>query len=217
MYQKSPIYRRLSNRKIVSCELGSLRLLASIQQFCVRIINPGCALERPTKGCVSGRFWILKESCEARCQTRFGLNLAVLALSIKSRRLRLGPPDVGLRPGPLWAAVVQRRLRHGPPDVGLRLWPPWVQSSLGCATDRPMQGCVFGRREFKCCIMRRQSSNGSFSAVSAPFSSSARRDLHIALLLYEFTIEFQLDFNCISVRFQLNFSYISFDFQLNFR
>ena len=98
----------------------------------MRIINPGCALDRPTKGCVSGRFWILKESCEARCQTRFGLNLAVLAAQISEARtvsdsLRLESGRVSAPPG---CALDRPKCRA----VSRAAWASVVKP--GCVLDR---------------------------------------------------------------------------------
>ena len=47
-----------------------------------------CALDRPTKAVSRDAmgFRVLEKSCEARCQTRFGLNLAVLAAQISEAR-----------------------------------------------------------------------------------------------------------------------------------
>ena len=78
------------------------------------------------------RFWILKESCEARCQTRFGLNLAVLAAQISDARtvsdsLRLESGRVSAPPG---CALDRPKCRA----VSRAAWATVVKP--GCALDR---------------------------------------------------------------------------------
>ena len=81
-----------------------------------------CALDRPTKAVSRDAmgFRVLEKSCEARCQTRFGLNLAVLAAQISEARCQ---------------------------TESLRLEFGRVSAPPGCALDRPNVGLCLGPLE----------------------------------------------------------------------